>query len=175
MKDPVRTLLLLTAVLSFTANDLFAAGSKPKKPEPKLEAHKAEAIVAYNAGTAHLQAAEYAEAAADLRIALDKNAKLAEAHNNLAFVLRKQGPAHYKEAKKHYDLAIRLNRTLAEAYMYRGVLHVAMGNEKDAKKDHSKLEKLSLELAKELEWVINNGREKEPAQLFGVTNPLPTL
>jgi len=172
MKTSTHSLLFLSAALSLFAGDLFAAGSKPRKPDLKLEAAKAEAIAAYNAGTAHLTAAEYEEAEADLKAALEKDAKLAEAHNNLAFVLRKQGPDRYKEAMKHYNRAIRLNRKLAEAYMYRGVLHVTMGNERDAEKDLKRLTKLSPDLAEELKWVIENGKEKEPAQFFGVTKPL---
>ena len=69
-------------------------------------------------------------------------------------------------------LELVLDRRLAEAYMYRGVLHTAMGNTRDAQKDLQRLTRLNADLAKELQWVIDNGKEKEPAQFFGVAKAL---
>ncbi len=76
---------------------------------------------------------------------------------------------YYAEALKHYNRAIELKPRLAEPYMYRGVLHVQMGNQQLALKDHQKLVALGSELAAELEYVITNGREKEPEKFFGVS------
>ena len=53
--------------------------------------------------------------------------------------------------------------------MYRGVLHVQMGNKELALNDHKTLEKLNPVLAKELEYVIKKEKKKEPEQFFGVT------
>jgi tetratricopeptide (TPR) repeat protein len=120
-------------------------------------------------GTEKLLELKFVAAEKDLRGALEANDKNAGAHNNLAFVLRKQGPDHYKEALKHYNRAIQLDDKLAEAYMYRGVLYKVMDMPERALKDHARLLRLKeTELASELEWVITNGKEKEPAQFFGV-------
>lgn len=162
-------LILMSFIFLSTAQ---GAGSSPKKIDPAEKAAKAEAIDLYNQGTAHLMDLDFTAAEEDLRAALEKNSKLAEAHNNLAFALRKQGQDHFKDALKHYNRAIRSNRNLAEAYMYRGVLFVSMGEPKKATKDLKRLKKLSPELATELEWVIENGKEKEPAHFFGVTQTL---
>lgn len=168
MKTLFPTTLLLALLL---ASDLSAAGSKPKKPKVS-DADQREAILLYNQGTAQLKDQKYAEAEADLKASLEKNEELAEAHNNLAFVLRKQGEDRYKESLKHYNRALRLNRKLSEAYMYRGVLYTAMGETQKAQRDLKKLEKYSPVLARELQWVIENGKEKEPAHFFGVTSAL---
>ncbi len=95
--------------------------------------------------------------------------KNAAAHNNLAFVLRKQGSARFDEALQHYNRAIELNDKLAEAYMYRGVLYQAMGQNDLALTDQARLLELGRgDLANELEWVLDNAKEKEPPQFFGV-------
>ena len=49
---------------------------------------------------------------------------------------------------------------MAEAYMYRGVLHMQMGNRQLALEDHQKLVDLGSVRAVELEYVIIEGREK---------------
>ena len=56
--------------------------------------------------------------------------------------------------------------------MYRGVLHVQMGNSYLALKDHKILPAMQSELAVELEYVITEGREKEPEQFFGVSRKI---
>lgn len=168
MKTILPSLLLLTTLLT---SDALAAGSKPKKPTVS-DADQRDAILLYNEGTAHLKAMEYSEAEKDLKAALEKHENLAEAHNNLAFALRKQGEDRYKESLKHYNRALRLKKNLAEAYMFRGVLYTTMGESRKASRDLKRLKKLSPELATELEWVIENGKEKEPAQFFGVTQAL---
>ena len=112
---------------------------------------------------------KFAKAEKQFRKALARNARFAEANNNLAYSLRKQGPDHYAEALKHYNRAIELKPALAEAYMYRGVLHTQMGNTAMALEDHQKLLSMNPTLAAELEYVVKNGREKEPEQFFGVS------
>jgi Flp pilus assembly protein TadD len=140
----------------------FAAPSKPS--EPKAD----PSVVAYNEGTEYLMELEFAKAESNLREALRENPKMAEAHNNLAYALRKQGEAHYDDALKHYNRAIEINPKMAEAYMYRGVLYVQMGEPEKALADHRTLLQLSPSLAAELEYVVKNGREKTPEQFFGV-------
>jgi tetratricopeptide (TPR) repeat protein len=73
-----------------------------------------------------MKAKQFAKAQAKFEEALKANPKLAEAHNNLAFVLRKQGSQNYQLSLGHYNKAIQLKPKLAEAYMYRGVLYAIM-------------------------------------------------
>lgn len=56
--------------------------------------------------------------------------------------------------------------------MYRGVLCVQMGRLDNARRDHATLTTLNPELAAELEYVIANGREKEPERFFGVSRKM---
>jgi Tfp pilus assembly protein PilF len=147
----------------FTGALAIGAPSKPKT------ANKANDAALFATGTEKLLREDYDAAEKDLRAAVRANDKNAEAHNNLAFVLRKKGSVHFDEALKHYNRAIELNEQLAEAYMYRGVLYQAMGKKDLAVADQTRLVELGKgNLAKELEWVLNNGKEKEPPQFFGV-------
>ncbi len=61
---------------------------------------------------------------------------------------------------------------LAEPYIYRGVLHTQMGNRSLALDDHSSLVGMNSPLAAELQYVVENGREKEPEQFFGVSRKM---
>jgi tetratricopeptide (TPR) repeat protein len=103
----------------------------------------------------------YKEAQVKFEAALAKNPTMAEGHNNLGYSLRKQGPQYYGEALRHYDRAIELNSKLAEAYMYRGVLHMLMGNEDKALEDHRTLTRLDRELADALQAAIASGEEPD--------------
>jgi len=155
------TALLLVSL--FSASLAMGAPSKPKKSATANDADL------FASGTEKLLKGNYAAAEKDLRAAIRANDKNAAAHNNLAFVLRKQGHVHFDEALQHYNRAIQLNDKLAEAYMYRGVLYQAMGQNDLALADHARLLELGRgDLAKELEWVLANGKEKEPPQFFGV-------
>ena len=96
---------------------------------------------------------------------LDPN--FAEAYNNLAFTLRKQGSGNYKQSLAYYNKAIELKPKLAEAYMYRGVLYTQMGRKADAQADLASLKKLDAGLAKELEEYFETGKEED--YLYGAT------
>jgi tetratricopeptide (TPR) repeat protein len=155
------TALLLVSLFSGS----LAMGA-PSQPKESTEANDADL---FTSGTEKLLTGDYAAAEKDLRAAVQANDNNAAAHNNLAFVLRKQGSVHFDEALQHYNRAIELNDKLAEAYMYRGVLYQAMGQKDLALADHARLLELGRgDLAKELEWVLDNGKEKEPPQFFGV-------
>ena len=117
-------------------------------------------------------ASKHSAAQVKFEQALKYAPELAEAHNNLAYVLRKQGERNYKKALTHYNKAIALQPTMAEAYMYRGVLHVQMGQMNDAEKDLKRLYELNANLAKELKYVVQTKKEKQPAQFFGVSQSL---
>ncbi|GAB7219185.1 hypothetical protein VcTj87_10060 [Vibrio comitans] len=115
---------------------------------------------------------KFSKAEKKFRSAIKKDTSLAEAHNNLAYTLRKQGSKNYKSALTHYNKAINLNPKLPEPYMYRGVLYVQMGDKQRALADHQTLVDMRSPLAAELEYVVKNGREKTPDQFFGVSDKL---
>lgn len=150
----IRKTLLLTTALLLLATCAFAAGSQ-KKEEPAKWAE------AYNQGVDQMKAGDYAAAQASFEAALAEKEDFAEAHNNLGFSLRKQGEANHEKALEHYNRALELNPKLAEAYMYRGVLYVHMGDEAKAKADHNTLAELDGKLAEALMQVIATGEEPE--------------
>ena len=117
-------------------------------------------------------AKKFAKAEKQFRKSLRINDQFAEAHNNLAYTLRKQGAQNYEEALAHYNRTIELDPGLPEPYMYRGILHIQMGNRDLAQKDHETLLALYSELAVELEYVITEGRERDPEQFFGVSRKI---
>ena len=99
-----------------------AAGSKSVAPSASKDTS------AYNKGVALMLEKKFSDAEKQFRRALKQNDDFAEAHNNLAYTLRKQGPDHFDEAMLHYNRAIELNPEMAEPYMYRGVLFVQLGD-----------------------------------------------
>jgi Tetratricopeptide repeat. len=114
-----------------------------------------------------MKAKQFAKAQAKFEQAIKANPNLAEAHNNLAFVLRKQGSQNFQLSLEHYNKAIQLKPNLAEAYMYRGVLYTQMGRKADAQADLAKLQKMNPHLAKELQEFIQTGKEDD--ELYGAT------
>jgi Tfp pilus assembly protein PilF len=163
----MRKILLACAVLlPFAVLAAPSGGSRSAAPAVPPE------ISAFESGTRHLLNMNLRQAERDLRRALNAREDFAEAHNNLAFVLRKQGEEKFEEALSHYQRALALNPDLAEAHMYLGVLHVQMGDKEAALAVHARLLELDADLAAELEWVITNGEEKDPEHFFGVVRSL---
>ncbi len=151
----MRTAAVVVAFLFLTAT-AFAAGSSPK---PKKDSRPG--VSEYNAGVKLMKKGNYKQAQIHFEAALAKNPKMAEAHNNLGYSLRKQGAANHTKALSHYDQAIELNTQLAEAYMYRGVLHMLMGNEARALEDHRALTGMDRGLADSLQAAIASGEEPD--------------
>jgi len=154
------------ALIFITVSMVAAAGSPSVKPSVS------EDVQYYNTGVGLMLDKKFSEAEKQFRKAIDSNERFAEAHNNLAYTLRKQGPDHYAEALAHYNRAIELKPNLAEPYMYRGVLHIQMGSRSLALDDHRTLVGMNATLAAELKYVVENGREKEPEQFFGVSRKM---
>ena len=155
--------LLAGFILTAGASAAFGMGSQTL-PEPATKVVKStvDPTAVYNQGVALMHEKKYAEALVDFEKALQSKPDFAEAHNNLAYCLRHQGPAKYSEALGHYNEAIHLKPNLAEAYEYRGVLYVKMNRKKDAEKDLAKLKELDPKLASKLEYAIKtNGQEKD--------------
>jgi tetratricopeptide (TPR) repeat protein len=126
-------------------------------------------ITIYIDGMKLLMDKKFTEAEKQFRKALAISERFAEAHNNPAYTLPKQGPDFYKEALVYYNRSIELKPDLDEPYMYRGVLYVQMGYKNIALTDHQTLVERKFPLASELQHVVENGREKEPGRFFGVS------
>ena len=109
---------------------------------------------AYNEGVALLVARRFRDAQNQFEAALGIDEGLAEAHNNLAFALRMQGRHNFAASLAHYNRAIELKPTLAQAYMYRGVLFVQQGDMARAQQDLARLRGLDAKLAADLERAI---------------------
>ena len=103
---------------------------------------EAQAKRAFLDGLFMLKRKKYDKAADKFKLAIEKQPKLAEAHNNYAFAIRQVAPENYEESLKHYGIALQLKPRLAVAYQYRGCLHTLMGNLDLAKKDYQALIKL---------------------------------
>ncbi len=138
--------------------------AKPDKPAAKRES---PAVAAYNQGVELMQEKQFAQAQKKFEQAVKQDPSFAEAYNNLAFTLRKQGKANYQKSLTLYNKAIDLKPKLAEAYMYRGVLYTQMGRKADAQADLATLKKLDSRLAKELEEFFETGKEED--YLYGAT------
>jgi tetratricopeptide (TPR) repeat protein len=129
-------------------------------PVPQGGAH-ARAVTAYNEGVKLMVDKRYAAAQQKFEQALAADETLAEAHNNLAFSLRTQGPHNRDRALRHYDRALQLKPDLARAYMYRAVLFAQMGDLARARADHARLRALDPQLAARLERIMaGDGRDE---------------
>jgi len=127
-----------------------------------------QAFKAYNQGVALMRARNYAAAQIKFEEAIRANPDFAEAHNNLGFTLRQQGPRNYSKALEHYNKAIQLKPSMAETYEYRGVLFAKMGRKADAEKDLATLKRMNPRLAGELEEFLKTGKEEDE---YAATSP----
>ncbi len=119
------------------------------------------AISLYNDGVTALLARRYADAQPLFEQALALDETLAEAHNNLAYVLRMQGSKNFTASLSHYDRAIALKPTLAQAYAYRGMLFVQQGDLVRARADLQRLLQIDARLAPGLQRAIDAGTAGE--------------
>ena len=119
------------------------------------------AFEVYNQGVDLMRAKKFAAAQVKFEQAIRADPDFAEAHNNLGFTLRQQGPQNYAKALAHYNRAIQLKPRMAETYEYRGVLFAKMGKKSDAEKDLAALKKLNPKLAGELAEFLKTGKEED--------------
>lgn len=117
---------------------------------------RASAVERYNEGVVHLLARRHAQAQRLFEQALALDDTIAEAHNNLAYVLRMQGRHNFESSLAHYDRAIALKPTLAQAYAYRAVLFMQQGDAVRARQDLERLRALDTRLAADLQRVIES-------------------
>ena len=122
----------------------------------------------YNDGVKLLFKKQWAAAEKQFLAVVAINPAMAEGHNNLAYVLRKQGEQNYAKSLEHYNRAIELKPKMAEAYMYRGALHLFMGHSDLAKADYETLKARRSKFAKHLMKIMETGKEEEPEQFYGV-------
>jgi len=158
------SLLIMLFCLAAGIPAAFGASSAPARPMPAPVVEKKAGPspeATYNEGYALMKARNYAGARARFEAALKLKPNFAEAHNNLAFCLRKQSPANYKSSLEHYNVALKLNPKLAQAYEYRGVLLVQMNRKADAEKDLAMLKQLDPKLAAQLDTAIKTGKDTE--------------
>jgi tetratricopeptide (TPR) repeat protein len=152
----------ICVVIAWTTLSCLASGSggagSSGQPVVKTES---PAVAAYNEGVALMKANQFARAQAKFEQAVKKDPGFAEAHNNLAFCLRKQGSQNFQKSLEHYNRAIALKPNLAAAYEYRGILFVQMGRKEAAENDLATLRKLRSHLAGDLEAYIKTGKEGE--------------
>jgi tetratricopeptide (TPR) repeat protein len=137
------------------------SGGGSVESNPLRQEVGASAFKAYNQGVDLMHAKSFGAAQAKFELAIRENPNFAEAHNNLGFTLRQQGPQNYSKALEHYNKAIQLKPNMAETYEYRGVLLAKMGQKADAEKDLATLKKLNRRLAAELEEFLKTGKEED--------------
>jgi tetratricopeptide (TPR) repeat protein len=144
---------------------VFAAGSRsmpqPQQQVPQVPQKTADPATPFKEGVALMDAKKFAAAQVKFEEVLKLNPNIAEAHNNLAYCLRKQSPENFTSSLEHYNTALRLNPKLAQAYEYRGVLFVELGKKADAEKDLATLKKLDPKLAVALETAIKAGKDTD--------------
>jgi tetratricopeptide (TPR) repeat protein len=158
----MKSIIGTCAVTLLTALSCFAAGSGSagSSGQPVVKTENS-AVAAYNEGVSLMKAKQFERAQSKFEQAVKQDPGFAEAHNNLAFCLRRQGSQNFQKSLEHYDKAIALNPKLAVAYEYRGVLYMEMGRKADADKDLATLKKLNPHLAGELESYMKTGKENE--------------
>ena len=164
-----RTLAAVAAALFCAA--ALAEESSPL-PVPKGSPRE-KALGIYNDGVALMLQKRYAEAQRRFEEAISVEESLAEAHNNLAFSLRMQSPAHNERALREYRRALELDPRLAQAYMYRGALHVQMGNVEGARADLQVLRGLDRALADKLEKVLADAAARDDRE--GLAGQIDTV
>jgi tetratricopeptide (TPR) repeat protein len=151
-----------------TAMGSGSAGGGSAKSKSLQQEVGSSAFEVYNQGVDLMHAKKFTEAQMKFEEAIRDNPNFAEAHNNLGFTLRQQGPQSYSQALEHYSKAIQLKPSMAETYEYRGVLFAKMGRKADAAKDLATLKKLNTKLADELEEFLKTGKEEDE---YGPTSP----
>lgn len=154
---PIAILFLSTA--GVTA--VFASGSSSITAPQPVPQKGPDATTPYNEGVSLMTAKKFAAAQVKFEEALKANPNLAQAHNNLAYCLRKQSPENFASSLEHYNTALKLNPKLAQAYEYRGVLFVEMGRKTDAEKDLVTLKQLDPKLANALQTAIKAGKDTD--------------
>jgi tetratricopeptide (TPR) repeat protein len=137
-----------------------SGGSVAVESNPPRQEVSDSVFKVYNQGLALMHTKNFAAAQIKFEQAIRDNPNFAEAHKDLGFTLRQQGPQNYSKALEHYNKAIQLKPTMAEAYEDRGLLFAKMGRKAAAEKDLVTLKKLNPKLADELEEFLKTGKKE---------------
>ena len=168
--SPQRRLYFSICIICFGTVAAMASGSGgggggggggPAESNPLRQEVGSSAFKLYNQGVDLMRGKNFAAAQTKFEQAIRQKPDFAEAHNNLGFTLRQQGPQNYSKALQHYNEAIRLKPNMAETYEYRGVLFAKMGRKAEAERDLVTLKKLNPKLAGELEEFLKTGKEED--------------
>ena len=168
MKLYLSVCVFCTGTVAAMGSGSGGGGSGSAESNPLKQEVGSSAFKVYNQGVDLMHAKKFAAAQIKFEQAIRDNPNFAEAHNNLGFTLRQQGPQNYSIALVHYSKAIQLKPSMAETYEYRGVLFAKMGRKADAEKDLATLKKLNTKLADELEEFLKTGKEEDE---YGPTSP----
>ncbi|PWB73089.1 hypothetical protein C3F09_05645 [candidate division GN15 bacterium] len=159
------TMAVAISLSPVSVSNLMAFGSKEKSPEEQASDSRKHAVVVYNSGVKHMEAAraigrqtdslfaynyrattdvrakkEFEKAVSDFKKATALDPDLAEAYNNLGYSYRKLGQLN--ESLDAYAKAITLNNNFAQAHEYRGETYLAMGDLAKAQEDLSFLNQI---------------------------------
>ena len=157
MKRYLSVCLLCIAGTAAAMGSGSGGGSSSGSSNPLQQEVGSPTFKVYNQGVDLMHAKKFAAAQTKFEQAIRDNPNFAEAHNNLGFTLRQQGPQNYSKALEHYGIAIQLKPNMAETYEYRGVLFAKMGRRADAEKDLVTLKKLNPKLAADLQEFLKTG------------------
>lgn len=113
----MKSIIVTFLIVLFLAANVMAAGSSTQPTAISKD------VKLYNEGVKLMLAKKFAQAETQFRRSLNINDRFTEAHNNLAYTLRKQGARHYEEALEHYNRAIELNPGLPEPYSVKNLSH----------------------------------------------------
>ncbi len=118
-RRPIRAAVLTGCLIAIGLAAAQAADTEPPAPvsRPAAAASKADSLAS---GRAAVQAGNWKKAIADLSAAVQAQPNNADAHNLLAFSLRKQATPDLPKAFEHYQTALRLDPNHKGAHEYIG-------------------------------------------------------
>lgn len=124
---------LLTALMSIGLS-AFAADT-PSDPEPSAAQRMGSARSA-------IQAKDWPSAITELKAAVREEPRNADAHNLLAFSLRKQAEPDLPQAFEHYRIALKLNPDHKGAHEYIGEAYLMDKKPQEAEKHLAELARI---------------------------------
>ena len=124
--------IIFVLALLFLGAEAFAAGSSSKPAQDTRPG-----VSQYNDGVKLMKKGKYEKAAKKFEAALKKNPKMAEAHNNLGYSLRKQGAGNFDRSLSHYNRAIELNPQESRYFSNRGNIYFDLQQNDEALADYN--------------------------------------
>ena len=181
-----RLVALSCLMLLLSPLALAGGGGSKSKSKDNQQTPEQQAIAAYNQGIAQRDRAwkfeekfaaatdadeqknlekkiykTYETAAAAFERAIGHQPKMFEAHSDLGYCLRRLG--NYEKSLKHYNIALEINPTYAEAIEYRGEAYLGLNRVDDAKEAYMTLFKGNSDQAPDLLKAFHAYVEKQQA------------